>query len=352
MPQSEHGNAPAHRWPWGLVAGAGTVGVMLVGVGLLAVGMRDRVPPGRAASPADISALPSGPLTSFDTPGLFTGPALGHRNAGDVAPSVVRIEGAGTGSGVIVRSDGIVLTSSQLVGSLPDVNVMFEDGTTQTATIRGTDPVTGLAVVDLPGDGFAAAHLVAPDELAVGATVLCAGVDDQGFTTAAGTLAKALTHTTAPDGTPVDGVLQITPQTTTYPKLQGSAVVDGSGSVLALTTWTDSLSYYATPIDVAGKVADDLLDTGAARHGWIGIVGNDALGGGVSLTEVDPDGPAAESLQVDDVITELDGEKVPDMSTLVNLLQLGSPGDEVDVTYVRDGAAAETTLELAPLPAG
>jgi S1-C subfamily serine protease len=263
----------------------------------------------------------------------------------------VRIEGADTGSGVIVRGDGIVLTSAELVGSLPDVIVTLEDGTSQTATIRGTDPVTGLAVVDLPGEGFTAAALVAPDDLAAGDTVLCAGVNDDGFTTAAGTLTKPLTHTSTPEGDPVDGVLQITPQTTTYPNLQGSAVVDGSGSVLALTTVTDGLSYYATPLNVAGKVADDLLATGSARHGWVGILGTDDPGGlGVQLTEVAPDGPAAGSLQVGDVITELGGKQVADMSTLVSRLQLHSPGDRVELTYQRDGVTAETTLKLAPLP--
>ena len=349
-PRSAHASASAHRWPWGLVAGAGTVGVMLVGIGLLAFGMRDRVTPRRAAAPLDIAGLASGPLTSFDSSGLFSGPPLGNREARDVAPSVVRIEGAGTGSGVIVRGDGIVLTSAQLVGSLPDVNVTLEDGTSQTATIRGTDPVTGLAVVDLPGEGFTPAGLVSPDGLAPGGTVLCAGVNDDGFTTAPGTLTKPLTHTTTPEGDPVDGVLQITPQTTTYPTMLGSAVVDGSGSMLALTTWTDSLSYYATPMKVAAKVADDLLATGSARHAWVGILGTDAPGGGgVQLTEVDPDGPAAGSLQVADVITELDGKRVADMSTLVSRLQLKSPGDRVDVTYQRDGLTAETELVLTSL---
>jgi putative serine protease PepD len=83
----------------------------------------------------------------------------------------------------------------------------------------------------------------------------------------------------------------------------------------------------------------------------VGILGTDVPGGqGVQLTEVAPDGPAAGSLQVGDVITELEDEPVADMSTLVSRLQLHSPGDRVDVTYQRDGVTARTTLKLAPLP--
>jgi len=270
-----------------------------------------------------------------------------------MAPSVVRVEGAESGSGVVVRHDGIVLTSADLVGNLLDIEVTFEDGTSATGTNLGTDPITNVAVIDLPGDGFAPARLVAPDALAAGDTVVCTGIDIDGdFSTVYGQVVARRTQFTPSSGEPIDGLVELAPQEGTTTRLQGRAVVDGNGAVLALTTRLGEGAYYATPIDVAAKVADDMLETGAARHSWVGIFGDDAPGGGVAIDRVDVDGPAADLLQVDDVITGMDGETVRDMSTLVGMLQLHHPGDEVELTFERDGQPVEATVGLAPLPAG
>ena len=318
---------------------------MLIGVGALAVGMRHRAAPGRAASPAAISPLDSGPLASFDSPGFADAEADSPR---DVAPSVVRIVGQQEGAGVVVDSDGIVLTSADVVGNLPDVKVTFDDGPTLTGTNLGTDPVTNLAVVDLPGDGFEAARMLGSTELSVDDTVLCAGVDDDGFRTIAGTVAATRTTHSRGDGPTLDGVIKITPVSVTSPQRLGCAVIDASGAVLAVTTSNDSLWYYATPIEVAHKVGNDVLETGAARHAWIGIRSSDADGEpGVELAEVDDDGPAAGALRSFDVITELDGTPASEMSALVSLLQAHEPGDDVEIAYERDGEPDVVTVVLA-----
>jgi len=326
---------------------------MLVGVGALTVGLRDPVVAARAAAPSAIAPLDSESLTALGNPGWFPGPALEGGTTRDMAPSVVRVEGAESGSGVVVRDDGIVLTSAELVGNQPDVEVTFEDGTTATGTNLGTDAVTNVAVIDLPGDGFAPARLVTPDALAAGDTVVCTGIDTDGdFSTVYGQVASPRTQFTPATGDPIDALVEIVPQEGIATELQGRAVVDGQGAVLALTTRFGDGAYYATPIDVAAKVADDMLETGAAQHSWVGIFGDDAPGGGVAIDRIDADGPAAELLQVDDVIVEMDGEQVGDMSTLVGMLQLHHPGDEVDLTYERDGQPVEATVRLAPLPVG
>lgn len=319
---------------------------MLIGVGALAVGMRHRAAPGRAAAPAAISPLDSGPLSSFDSPGMFADSADSPR---DVAPSVVRIEGRQQGAGVVVDGDGIVLTSADVVGNLPDVKVTFDDGPTLTGTNLGTDPVTNLAVVDLPGDGFAAARMLAAAELSPDDTVLCAGVDGDGFRTIVGTVAATRTAHSRESGTTLDGVIKITPSSVTSPQRLGCAVIDASGAVLAVTTSNDSLWYYATPIEVAREVGNDVLETGAAQHAWIGIRSSDTDGEpGVELTEVDDRGPAAGALRAGDVITELDGTPVAEMSALVSLLQAHDPGDEVEIAYERDGEPHGVTVQLAP----
>jgi putative serine protease PepD len=322
---------------------------MLIGVGALVVGMQHRAAPGGAAAPAAISPIDSGPITSFETPGLLTEPESGTLE--DLEPSVVRIQGHQDGAGVVVDGSGIVLTSADVVGNLPDVAVTFADGTALTGTSLGTDPVTNLAVVDLPGDGYTAARMLGPTALRRDDAVLCAGVDDDGFRTIAGTITAPRAPLRTDDGTTLDGLIQIEPASVTSPERLGCAVVDGSGAVLAVTTSHDSLWYYATPIEVARKVANDVLGTGTARHAWIGILSGDTDDEpGVELADVDPDGPAADELRPGDVIVEVEGTPVPNMSTLVAVLQTHSPDDEIAVLYQRDGRADRVTLELAPLP--
>lgn len=325
---------------------------MLVGAGAFMVGLRDRVVNGRAATQAAIAPLDPDQPTDVDRPGLLAGPLGGQPDAAAIASQVVRIEGVGSGSGVVVRDDGIVLTSADVVGNLPDVEVTFQDGGTVTGTNLGGDPVTNVAVVDLPGDGFDAAELVTPRALATGDAVVSSWVSDDGnLVLAAGTLADPQAHVRRLGDEPLDGMLQIARSSTGPRFVPGGPVVDGKGAVLGLATWSDDAWVYATPVDVAAKIADDLLATGAARHGWIGIEGQDAgEDSGVLVTGVTPDGPVSASLRPDDVITELDGEPVADMSALVGLLQLHRPGDDVDVTYERAGEPtdAEITLDVVP----
>lgn len=316
------------------------------------VGLRDRVVNGRATTHAAIAPLDPDLPAEVDRPGLLAGPLGGQPGAAAVAPHVVRIEGERSGSGVVVRDDGIVLTSADVVGILPDVEVTFADGTTATGTSLGGDPVTNVAVVDLPGDGFDKARLVTPRALATGDAVVTSWVSDAGnLILAPGTLADATAHGQPPGDDPLDGLLQIARGSSGAGFVPGGPVVDGKGAVLGLTIWFDDSWVYATPVDVAAKIADDLLATGMAQHAWIGIDGRDAAdAGGVLVTGIYPGSPVADSLRHDDVITGLDGRPVTNMSTLVGLLQLYHPGDEADVTYERadDSDTVEVTLDAVP----
>jgi S1-C subfamily serine protease len=180
---------------------------------------------------------------------------------------------------------------------------------------------------------------------------------------------------------------------------RGGPLVDQNGEVVGITIWTDDTGTYATPIGVAAKVANDLVEVGSAQHGWLGIEGHDvaatptpmasdpAAGGddsgtsgegpdagtqppasvavedqsgvayqavegarGVVVVTVDPAGPAADELQSGDVITRIDDHPVDDMGELTDAIRLRSPGDPVDVTVERDGGRT-VEITLAPRPA-
>jgi S1-C subfamily serine protease len=147
------------------------------------------------------------------------------------------------------------------------------------------------------------------------------------------------------------------------PGSAGGALVDGSGVVVGITTAVSPASDpadnglgFATPIDVAKDVADDIVASGTAHHVWLGIEGDDidastasALQepGGVRVTKVVDRGPsAAGGLVVNDVITGVNNTKVSSMSALVVVLRSYDPGDTVTLTVRRGRDARTVTVTL------
>jgi putative serine protease PepD len=131
--------------------------------------------------------------------------------------------------------------------------------------------------------------------------------------------------------------------------------LDTAGASSTTSAPDSTTTLYATPIDYATEVADDIIETGTAHHAWFGVLGDDldpataALLGrsGATLTRVVPDGPAAAAgLLEGDVVLAVEGVQTTSMSSLVVALRSHQPGDAVAVTFVRDGQqrAAMVTL--------
>jgi S1-C subfamily serine protease len=158
---------------------------------------------------------------------------------------------------------------------------------------------------------------------------------------------------------PLNGLMQLA--ASSDPAARGGPVVNTDGRVVGFTTWSSDDWSYATPIDVAIKVADDLISTGSTQHCWLGIEGKNAKGSmgapdaataGVVITDISEGGPAAGLLTAGDVIVGIDGDPIPDVSSLTTALLLRSPGDEVEITYHQGkGTALETVpVTLQPRP--
>ena len=386
-------------WPWGIAA-VGTAGVMLAGAGTLILGVRDRVTDGDPQQQAAVTPL--GPLPSPHVNGQRLAPRSSEgvtdladiaRLADQLAPSLVRIDVAGvTGSGVVLGADGVTLTSAELVEGLEQVPVTLHDGRQVTGQVKGTDPLTGIAVLDLPGSPTVAA-MADPTEVAANEGVLAMGATGEGRpATTLGPLSSGHRRLERTGHAPVDGLLHV--EVPAQPEARGGPLVDQQGTVIGITIWTGD-DTCATPIDVAAKVADDVLNSGRARHGWLGIGGRDvsaAAGAdgsgndcgegvegseqastlaadpadaaassgtnhegdsdrttGVVVVSVDPSGPAVGELETGDVITRVDDQPVDDMADLADAVRLMSPGETVAVTIDRDGART-VEITLAPRP--
>jgi len=289
-----------------------------------------------------------------------------------LAPAVVRLEvarpeGAVNGSGVLIRDDGLVLTSAQVAAGGTEISVVLTDGRTLAGRLVGTDAATDIAVVDLDGDGFPVAVLGRSEGLAVGTPTIAIGASGSSSghpTVATGVVSAVARRVESAAGQPLHGMIQT--DGPTVPGATGGALVDATGAVIGITTdVADGLALrfgFATPIDLAHEVGEQILLTGQMDRGWLGIEGEDlpatqarrmGLRGGAVVRSVAPDSPAAAAgILPDDVITELDGEPVTSISALVVELLDHHAGDRVAIAYWHLGKRVERTISLAVRPSG
>jgi S1-C subfamily serine protease len=356
------------RWPLALTSAA--VGGLVAVLAMAALGIGERVVQRQVTE--NVALDPA--LPGIGGRGSLT--PLSER----LAPAVVTVgepggEGSAPGSGIIVRDDGIVLTSAALVSDPASgrIAVGLPDGSTATAELMGLDPTTGIAVLDLPGEsGYAPAVLAVPADLTPGTPTFTVGAGASGDVTVVSGALGPSTKLTFDDAPPLDGLVEVTAELPTDgdpATTLGAAAVDDRGAVVGIATATAAGSSgeppaaYVTPIEVARKVAEDLVDTGEVDHGWLGIEGASVPPDedGIGLYAVDDRGaivalvvegsPAAEAgMQAADVVVEADGRPIARMPDLVIALRLHSPGDQMELTVLRGGERRTATVTLEEPP--
>jgi len=300
-----------------------------------------------------------------------------ERVAQSVLPSVVQINVRGqaesnSGTGIIISSDGDILTNNHVVEAGVDdgqVTVSFNDGTNGKATIVGRDPVTDLAVIKVEGKtDLTPATLGSSSELKVGQEVVAIGSPFGLESTVTSGIISALNRPVeSSDGTGANPTVFPAVQTDAAinPGNSGGPLVDLQGRVIAInaairsngTTAATSGSIglgFAIPVDLAKSVAEQLVDGKTVEHARIGVtvspaVSEDAITGiGAQIEEVTAGSSGDKAgLKVGDVITSIEGHPTSSSDAVVAAIRNFRPGDKVTVTYSRDGktATAEVTLD-------
>ena len=289
-----------------------------------------------------------------------------------VGPAIARIEVSGpqrsTGSGVVFTEDGHVLTNAHVVEGAESIDVVLADGSEHRGRLVGSDPLTDIAVVAIEAEGpFAVAELGSAADLRVGQSTVAIGSPlglIGGASVTTGVVSALGRRVPSPDGPPLLDMIQT--DAAIAPGSSGGALLDRSGSVIGITT-AIALSQegadgfgFATPIDIARAVAEDLMATGQATHVWLGIEGRDldnrsardaGVEGGAVVESVVEGGPAgAAGLAAGDVIVGLSGETMPSMSALVIALRELDPGKVVELEVLRDGERITVPVELGTRP--
>jgi len=295
--------------------------------------------------------------------------------AARVTPSVVRIEVVrhnrviGSGSGVIFRDDGHLITNAHVVEGGDSFRMVLSEGRTFEVDLVGADRRTDIAVLqpvrqfDFRFDpatlGNAGLLRAGETAIAIGSPLSLLG----GPTVTVGVISATNRRLQSPQGDWLYELVQT--DAPISPGSSGGALVDARGNVVGITTviavsevGAEGLGF-ATPIEIARDVANDIIKWGRPRHGRLGITGQDAPenflppthSAGVLVQSVDPAGPSGTGgIQAGDVIVELDGQLVPDMGALVVDARMLQPGDLTTLRVWRDDKLITVTLEVGELP--
>jgi putative serine protease PepD len=299
-----------------------------------------------------------------------------------IAPSVVTVEVTGqvgnafggvssqsdTGSGVIIRSEGYVLTNNHVVAAAVDggsVHVTLSDGRTVAATIVGTDPTADLAVIKLSDvSGLTAATFARSSDLRVGQTVLAVGAPlGLANTVTQGIVSTLHRPVRTGDNANQQAVIDaVQTDAAINPGNSGGALVDLAGRVVGINSAIATAGGtsgnigvgFAIPSETATKVADQIIRTGKATHSQIGVSVADAPSGtdgapglGALIRAVSSGGPAARGgVQVGDIVTKVDDRRVTDADSLIVAIRAHDPGSTVTLTVTRGGSTVTLKITL------
>jgi putative serine protease PepD len=271
-----------------------------------------------------------------------------------------------TGSGIVIRSDGYILTNNHVVSAAAtggSVRVTFSDGRTVAARIVGQDATSDLAVVKANGvSGLKAATFADSDKLQVGQAVLAVGAPLGLSNTVTEGIVSTLHRpvATGENGASSQSVLDaIQTDAAINPGNSGGALVDLAGDVVGVnsaiaTTGSATGAQpgnigvgFAIPANDAADVADQLIATGHATHSQLGISVADASTSGATVQAVSSGGPAENAgLRAGDVVTKVDDRRVTDANSLIVAVRAHAPGTRVTVTYLRGGTTATARVTL------
>jgi putative serine protease PepD len=286
-----------------------------------------------------------------------------------VLPSVVQLQvqspqGSGEGSGVVLSSDGYILTNNHVAegASQGEMNALFHDNRSAPVRVIGKDPNSDLAVVKADITGLVPAERGRSDDLPVGAPVVAIGSPFglSGTVTSGIISAKDRPVRAGGEQGAQSSVLNaLQTDAAINPGNSGGPLVDMDGRVVGINSAIYSPGSgqeqagsvglgFAIPVDQAWRTAQELKQTGAAQQTTLGVSIKPSIDPpGAVVAQVVPGGAAeAAGIRTGEVVTRFDGRVVRDADTLVAAVRSHVPGDRVQVTLSQPGGGAERTVDV------
>ena len=308
--------------------------------------------------------------------------------AAAVSPAVVTIQtqgasSGGTGSGVIYDAQGDIVTNYHVIASVlggGQIQVTLADGRLYSAKVVGHDKTTDLAVIrlDNPPSNLTVARFASSANLEVGAPVMAIGAPLGLSNTVTTGIVSALNRpvevsmdedsssqdTQASSDLVVTNAIQI--DASINPGNSGGPLFDASGAVIGINSSIKSLATssdgqagsiglgFAIPSDLVVSVADQLIASGTASHGMLGVtvkaatttVGSDTYVGAEVQDVSAGSGASAAGIRAGDVIVKVEGQEVTSPKQLIGYVRRYKAGDTVSMTIVRDGQTQDVSVRI------
>ncbi len=286
---------------------------------------------------------------------FFFGPGSGYRQ--QPQPRM------GAGSGVILTTDGYIVTNNHVIDDADEIEVTLNDKRSFSATLVGADPTSDIALIKIEADELPFVPYGNSDNLKIGEWVLAVGnpFNLTSTVTAGIVSAKARSINIIANQNQTLGVEAfIQTDAAVNPGNSGGALINQRGELVGINTAiassTGSFTGYsfAIPVTIAKKVVSDLMEFGEVQRGLLGVgirevssvpeelakelgVTIDKIEG-VFVTGVSPNGGAEEvGIKSGDIILSVDGEKVNSVPELQERVSLHRPGEKVNLIVLRDG---------------
>ncbi|WP_341901176.1 trypsin-like peptidase domain-containing protein [Fluviicola taffensis] len=278
---------------------------------------------------------------------FFYGPGTGGRE--------FKQYGSGSGSGVIVSSEGYIVTNNHVIQDASEIEVILNDNSKYTATVIGTDPSTDIAVLKIDAPGLKPIGIGNSDDLRVGEWVLAVGnpfnltsTVTAGIVSAKARNINLLSDRTSNTNVPIESFIQT--DAAVNPGNSGGALVNTKGELVGINTaiasQTGSYSGYsfAVPVNLVNKVMRDIIDFGIVQRAYLGVQiadinqeikvkNNLPSTRGVFVSSVTEDGGADKAgVKKNWVILKVGSREVNSVASLQEEIGKRRPGDKVNLT--------------------
>ena len=264
-------------------------------------------------------------------------------------------EKVGSGSGVIIREDGYIVTNNHVIDGATKIEVTLNNNQTYQATLVGTDPATDVALLKIDATGLPIIPFGDSDKLRLGEWVIAIGspYDLRSTITAGIVSAKGRSMPNYTGEYKIESFIQT--DAAVNPGNSGGALVDRAGNLVGINTaiYSQTGSYsgysFAVPVNMVKKIAYDLMDFGSVKRAVLGISMmpiDDKIAeelklssrNGVYIGEVSKSGAADQAgIKAGDILIAIDSTKITNPASVQEAVSRFSPGDNAVVTVLRDG---------------